>query len=66
MAKEIVTAKNNVINSLVKDGYEIPLENGKIARVKMSERLAKRNIENGMFSDWINDEVDFIESIKNS
>lgn len=66
MTKDLMIAKKNITNSLVKDGYEILLSNGKIVRVKLSEGLAKRNIKNGMFSDWVNDEMDFIESIRNS
>lgn len=64
MAKELNLAKKNIVNSLVKDGYEIVLNSGGIARVKLNKSLAKKNINDGIFSDWVADEISYLESIE--
>lgn len=56
-------AKNNVINSLVKDGFEVIDENQNVTRDFLSEEEARELVEEGVYSDWVNDETDYLNSL---
>lgn len=64
MEKNLEKARETVVNCIVKDGQEFILNDGKIIRVKTSRKIARKIIKSGMFSDWVLDEKNYLDTIK--
>lgn len=52
---------NNIIHALKKDGQLINLTSGKEIKIYPRKKIAIKMINDGWFSDWIEDEKDFLK-----